>query len=73
MAIELKVENYCDNCGEFEPEIHKEETVYLNYGFNNVRRHQCKTTVRCKHEQRCMGMIEYLKDKARKEIKDGKS
>lgn len=53
--IELKVEEYCHDCPDFEPDVHKdkyvdaEDNLYLQ-----------RTTIRCEHAARCRAVKRYL-------------
>ena len=44
--IELKVEDYCQDCKEFEPEVDTYIGMTCGYEF-------CNHTISCKHKQRC--------------------
>lgn len=67
--IKLQVEEYCQNCPDFEPDIFKQhETLYadnmpivdpLCY-VQPETRHICETTVECKYKKRCAAQIRYL-------------
>lgn len=60
MSIILKVEGYCENCNEFEPDVDRNTYEYNSVEFLEIVS-RTTTTVTCKHAQRCRGMIEYLK------------
>ena len=49
--IELRVEKYCQNCGDFEPDVYKFE----KYGGDTT------TIVSCEHEKRCYNIVKHLK------------
>lgn len=53
--INLEIEKYCNNCSEFEPAVIKEKERDF-YG-NCI----CDTVVKCKHSDRCIALMEYLK------------
>lgn len=61
--IRLKVENYCKNCTEFEPETER------NFIDANGEHLNFNTTITCKHEKRCHEMMDYLRDEAEYERK----
>lgn len=56
--IKLDVENYCQECGDFEP---GKETVILYAGDEPISR---TTTVYCKYRGRCASIAKYLEEKA---------
>lgn len=59
--IRLKVKNYCENCGRFEPAVMKEATSVFSY-HGDPYYSAYDTTIRCEHEQCCETMAIYLKD-----------
>lgn len=56
--IRLDVENYCQECGDFEP---GKETVILYSRDEPISR---TTTVYCKYRDRCASIAKYLEEKA---------
>lgn len=44
--IKVYVEDYCQDCKEFEPEVDTYFGMSCGYEF-------CNHTIRCKHKQRC--------------------
>ena len=60
--IKLRVEDYCQDCSEFEPEIHKENYMHeCAYGFlEKVTKTKTDTYITCKHAQRCACIEECL-------------
>ena len=52
--IELKVDDWCKDCGEFEPELVRDTTEFRGYVslYENVTR-KTNTTIICKHRDRC--------------------
>lgn len=71
MAITLRVDPYCENCADFEPET-RVGTLYCSdpgtdyilnqYGTNQLR----STEVVCKYRQRCWQMYKRLKESINK-------
>lgn len=68
MSINLKVEEYCQNCPDFEPVVQKDcERMLvthhivdpLNFAEPEVK-HICETTVECKYKKRCAAQMRYL-------------
>ena len=54
--ITLKVEEYCHNCPEFEPDVDKDKEEMIEYNMmsrSEVREVFCTTTVTCQHHHRC--------------------
>ena len=56
MAITLKVDDYCQECPEFEPDVHRQ----VIYGMDE---RMFDTTIRCEHRGKCDRLIEYLEKK----------
>lgn len=56
--MELHVEKYCENCGEFVPKL----DTYCIVNDGDIY----NTFISCEHAQRCAAMVKWL----RKEIKD---
>ena len=50
--IKLKVENYCQNCNDFEPDVYKSK----KYGGDTT------TIVSCEYEKRCYNIYKHLKN-----------
>lgn len=48
--IRLSVENYCENCPEFEPHVHKDK--YELYSVTNPES-VVHTLITCEHQDRC--------------------
>lgn len=55
--IELKVEEYCHDCPEFEANCNKDAFV-----FTDGRVHHCNTIITCEHAGRCAAMIKHLEN-----------
>lgn len=53
--IELQVKDYCQNCPDFEPTVHKE----LSYADDEVI--YSLMTVCCKYTSRCERIYKYIK------------
>ena len=66
MSINLKVEEYCQNCPDFEPDVQRQtETLTAcdlsdPYRFMSNVRHVCNTLVECKYRKRCAAQMRYL-------------
>lgn len=68
--ITLKVEDYCHNCPEFEPDVDKNTTEYFESDSMSFMRREkrtvmCETTVTCEHRLRCAAIYECATNKAR--------
>lgn len=61
--IEIKVEDYCQNCPEFDPGV-EAETLYFD-GYDTER----LTTVFCVHRRRCEAIAKSLKKHLLAEMK----
>lgn len=71
--IELKVEAYCQNCPDFEGEVHKEK--FYSDDFKNFDREPIifsETVVTCAKANRCAGLVRYLKKEIEKNANVGK-
>lgn len=58
MAIELKVEPYCQDCPEFEADVKKNLLSFCGSPYVKT-----STIVYCKHRDRCNAHVEHLKQK----------
>lgn len=56
--IKLDVEDYCHNCNEFEPDVHREHLYFAG-------KDKLETVVRCEHRIRCESIKNYLEGKIR--------
>lgn len=66
--IVLKVEEYCHNCPEFEPDVDKDKEEMYEYNLmarSESRQVSCTTTVTCQHRHRCAVIYECATNKAR--------
>lgn len=59
--IKLEVEDYCQNCDEFEPDVRKDQF------FAGGDVYCTETTVRCEHRMRCATLVKYFKEAAKKQ------
>ena len=68
--ITLKVEDYCHNCPEFEPDVDKNEHELVDYNcMTRVEKRivHCTTTVTCQHRHRCAAIYEHAAKQVKKE------
>ena len=68
--ITLKVEEYCHNCPEFEPDVDKNEVEYFESDPTSFMRQEkrtvmCDTTVTCQHRNRCAAIYACAANKVR--------
>lgn len=63
MSINLYVQNYCQNCGEFEPNVKKITTTIVTETFQGKESYI--TRVYCKHQDRCKAIYEQAKREVR--------
>jgi arginyl-tRNA--protein-N-Asp/Glu arginylyltransferase len=57
----LKVEEYCHNCPEFEPDVNKDEHELVEFdmaGMGERRKVFCDTRVTCVHCHRCAAVYQ---------------
>lgn len=52
--IQLKVEEYCHGCSEFEPDVQKVAFPYHDVGY------VYDFNVRCEHREKCAALKRYL-------------
>jgi hypothetical protein len=63
--IELKVEEYCHNCGAFQPEKQTRECSYTTDDNRSLTIYE--VCVVCTREKLCAGLVRYLKKELTKE------
>lgn len=59
--ITLKVEDYCQNCPEFDPDVDKDRYETIDYDMrarSSDRVVFCSTTVTCQHRHRCAAIYQ---------------
>lgn len=56
--IRVEVEDYCQQCLDFTPDVTKPERLYFNNG--EVDFAMSDTIVRCEYRKRCAGIKRYL-------------
>lgn len=59
--IRLDIQEYCDACCDFEPDVTKPEKHSFATELNKVTIVQTDTIVRCKYAKRCECIKRYLK------------
>ena len=68
--IELRVEKYCENCTEFEPEMQVDvKRVYSDgivYGREEIV--SVNTSVTCKHAERCENIRKFIEKETEEEV-----
>ena len=69
--ITLKVEKYCHNCPDFEPDVEKDcQTLYRDDPFSSMHKTKvlsfCETTVQCQHRYRCEAIMCHLEGEKNK-------
>ena len=62
--IKLYVEDYCQNCPEFEPDVDK-KTMHADRKLINI------TDIRCEHRHICDMLINYLEKQHGREHEKG--
>lgn len=68
--IRLIVEEYCQNCPEFEPDVNKDKQEMVDIDLvsfmgREKRKVFCNTTVACQHRDRCAVIYECATNKVR--------
>ena len=64
--INLLVKDYCYDCPEFEADVEKETFVTNDLCCYDTEKTVTNTNIGCEHAVRCAGMVEYLKEQAKK-------
>lgn len=57
--ITLDIDDYCNNCNEFDADVEKDIVVLNNIQKSN-QTCKCNTTITCKHRFRCQNIRGYL-------------
>ena len=59
MPIKLIIDEHCQDCSEFGPDI--EKNVLFGDDYDNYEHYTtCTTEIRCKHKTRCQSIMRYL-------------
>lgn len=58
--ITLDIDDYCNNCNEFDADVEKDIVVLHNDNKNLNQVCKCNTTITCKHRFRCQSIKGYL-------------
>lgn len=61
--IRLEVEEYCENCPEFTPEVEKPTVLYANCEVYEV---YGDTIIRCECRNRCRRIFDHIKKEKNK-------
>ena len=67
----LMLEDYCDDCPEFDVNVRTEEYFSDTYYEPPVR--HIEQTITCKHRKRCANMVDWIKKNDKKEKKENVS
>lgn len=71
--IKLEIEEYCQNCPDFVPDVDKDHKGEFTHDYESLDRspkvkRTCNTTIRCAYRKRCAELVDtYL----RYELKGG--
>lgn len=65
MSITLKIDFYCDDCDEFEPDIKKSEQYVRDNMFLGTFKTLRNTVIRCKHRNRCKAIYDKALEKTK--------
>ena len=68
--IMLNIDNYCNNCNEFDADVEKDIVVLHNDDKNLNQVCKCNTTITCKHRFRCQSISGYLDSRKNGEKND---
>lgn len=60
--IKLDVDEWCNNCNEFSPNVAVTEYSYEDFMCCRMRT-DYDTVITCEHRNRCAGIKRYLEDK----------
>lgn len=61
--IRVDVEDYCQTCMDFTPEVNKPEKLYCGAGEFTLG----DTIIKCKYRKRCAGIKRFLEQQAKGE------
>lgn len=70
--ITLKVEDYCHDCPDFEPDVEKEVQRWEGVDYDTMTSYdytRAHTTIYCKHRYRCESVKSYLERQKKEEEK----
>ena len=62
--IRVDVEDYCQNCLDFEPDVTKPEKIYAGDGEVILG----DTIIRCEYRKRCAGIKRFLELQSKTEV-----
>ena len=62
--IKLEVEEYCQDCLDFNPDVIKPERIRTEGG----NTYYTDTVVQCKYHKRCSGITRYLEQKVKERL-----
>lgn len=60
MSISLNIEEYCEDCSDFEADVEKIRKIRVGDFDDFDDSFRCITTVECKNKDRCKSMYYYL-------------
>jgi hypothetical protein len=63
--IRVEVEEYCQQCLDFEPDVTKPERLYIGVTEKTFG----DTIIRCKYRKRCAAITRFLEHQAKGEAK----
>ena len=63
--IELKIEEYCQNCPDFEAKVTVKENELFTMESPTPCERYCNTIVACAHAKRCEGIKRYLQQQGK--------
>ena len=64
--INLYIDDYCQNCPEFEPDVNKNQ-MYCEDICGNSPIVRNDTSIRCEHWMRCKEIVEWLRQEEKDE------
>ena len=62
--IRVDVEDYCQQCLDFNPDVTKPEKLYSGDGDITLG----DTVIQCKYRKRCAGIKRYLENQSKSEV-----
>ena len=66
--ITLKIDNYCENCPEFEAKVEKDQVDIFSLTLNKTL--VCDTVISCVHRGRCKAVTDFLRSRDRERKKN---
>lgn len=67
--IKLDVEEYCQQCLDFSPDVTKPERLEF-VGYDSTKTVYSDTIIQCKYRKRCSGITRYLEHQIKERVNE---